>query len=75
MKFYARLIKNRVTEVWNDGGLNITPHDVHVPSIASEFIPCPETVQPGATRVGEEWINPPPVEPALPPEEMPEPIQ
>ena len=69
MNYYARLIKDRVTEVWNDGGLNITPADGHVATLAEKFEPCPEWVQPGATKSGEVWQNPPPIEKASDEEE------
>ncbi|MCX4106226.1 hypothetical protein OR620_20870 [Aeromonas hydrophila] len=62
MNYYARLIKDRVTEVWNDGGLNITPADVHVAELAALFVPCPDWVLPGATKSGDTWQNPPPIE-------------
>ncbi|MCF5914888.1 hypothetical protein [Aeromonas veronii] len=70
MNCYARLIKDRVTEVWNDGGLNITPADVHVAELAAKFVPCPDWVIAGATYDGKEWVNP---EPILPTESTEEP--
>ncbi|MBL0674498.1 MULTISPECIES: hypothetical protein [Aeromonas] len=69
MNYYARLIKGRVTEVWNDGGLNITPADVHVAELATKFVPCPDWVIAGATYDGKEWVNPEPILPTEPTEE------
>lgn len=61
MNHYARVVDGIAVEVWNDGGLNIKPVDVHVPALAAQFTPCPPHVLPGATLNGGEWINPPPV--------------
>ena len=62
MNYYARLINDRVTEVWNDGGLNIMPTDVHVVELATQFVQCPAWVQSGATKTGGTWQNPAPIE-------------
>ncbi|HDT6079413.1 TPA: hypothetical protein QHC28_004104 [Aeromonas veronii bv. veronii] len=58
MKFYARLINDTATEIWNDGGLGISPADVHVPELAAQFIPCPSGTLPGASYDGKTWTNP-----------------
>ena len=55
---YSRVQLGLVVEVWNDGGLGVTPADVHVPSIASEFIPCPAWVVAGASYDGKTFVNP-----------------
>lgn len=69
MKHYARVVDGVALEVWNDGGLNLTPVDVHVPALAKQFVSCPTHVLPGATLTDGEWINLPPVviEPVDPP--------
>ena len=41
MKHYARVVDGVALEVWNDGGLNLTPVDVHVPALAKQFVSCP----------------------------------
>ena len=58
MIHFARVINGRVTEVWNDGGLGISPADVHVPELAAQFIPCPSDTLPGASYDGTTWTNP-----------------
>ena len=58
MRFFARLINNIATEIWNDGGLGISPADVHVPELAAQFIPCPSGTLPGASYDGKTWANP-----------------
>ena len=62
MIHFARVINGRVTEVWNDGGLNVTPADVFVAELASQFVQCPAWVQSGATKIGDTWQNPAPIE-------------
>ena len=58
MKYFARLINGTATEIWNDGGLEISPADVHVPELATQFIPCPSGTLPGASYDGKTWANP-----------------
>ncbi|MBZ6064713.1 hypothetical protein LA374_00575 [Aeromonas schubertii] len=62
MKHFARVVSGRVTEVWNDGGLGIEPSAVHISALAEKFEPCPDWVLPGATKSGDTWQNPPPIE-------------
>lgn len=58
MRFFARLVGGTATEIWNDGGLGISPADVHVPELAAKFIPCPSGTLPGASYDGKTWTNP-----------------
>ncbi|HDZ8929774.1 TPA: hypothetical protein RUX58_004554 [Aeromonas dhakensis] len=61
MNHYARVVGGVAVEVWNDGGLNLKPVDVHVPALAKQFKPCPANVLPGATLADGQWTNPAPV--------------
>lgn len=61
MNYYARIVDGVAVEVWNDGGLNLKPVDVHVPALAKQFKPCPADVLPGATLADGQWTNPVPV--------------
>ena len=63
MNNYARIVDGVAVEVWNDGGLNITPADVHVAELAAKFVPCPDWVIADATFDGKEWVNPEPILP------------
>ncbi|WP_279475224.1 hypothetical protein [Aeromonas veronii] len=70
MRFFARLVGGVATEIWNDGGLGISPADVHVPELAAQFIPCQSDTLPGAIYDGTTWTNPeidiPPVPQLIP---------
>ncbi|TNI52971.1 hypothetical protein CF126_19665 [Aeromonas dhakensis] len=61
MNHYARVVGGIAVEVWNDGGLNLKPVDVHVPALAKQFKPCPSHVLPGAVIINGEWVNPEPI--------------
>lgn len=55
---YARVVMTRVIETWDDNGWDITPYDVFVDSIAAQFEPCPEYVEPGYHKINGEWVAP-----------------
>ncbi len=65
MNNYARMVDGTAVEVWDDGGLGITPADVFVAALAAQFEPVPGEVRAGWALANGVWTAPPPApEPA-----------
>jgi hypothetical protein len=66
MAKFARLDgANTVIETFEHSTL--LPSATHIPEIAAQFVPCPDSVIPGAVKAGTKWTNPAPPPPTFAP--------
>jgi hypothetical protein len=67
MSNYARIVEGFAVEVWDDGGLGITPADVFVPMLAGQFELVPVEIRAGWSLANGVWTAPVPA-PEPPPD-------